>query len=64
MILKPSLRATIKAMPVGGVEKIPVKDFSYATVRNYCFALGFELSRKYSSRLNQAEGVYEITREI
>ena len=64
MILKPSLRATIKAMPVGGVEKVPVSDYSYTTVRNYCFALGFELSRKYTSRLNRAENVFEITREV
>lgn len=64
MILKPSLRATMQAMPVGGVERIPVTDYRYQTVRNYCFALGFELSRKYSSQLDRDGGFYVITREI
>ena len=54
----------MQAMPVGGVERIPVTDYRYQTVRNYCFALGFELSRKYSSQLDRDGGFYVITREI
>lgn len=64
MVTKPSLRATLVAMNKGQTERVPVGSFAWATVRNYCFCLGFELSRKYSSRLDKEGGYYEIIREL
>ena len=63
MITKPSLRATLMAMDPGQVERIPVRLFKHASVRNCACNLGFDLMRRYSVHLDRPGGCYFVTRE-
>lgn len=62
MIEKPSLRATLRAMEPGDVERIPLGMFTHASVRNCACNLGYDLLRKYSVHMDRTAQVYTITR--
>lgn len=62
MIAKPNLSATLRAMEPGDVERIPIGDYTQASVRNCASRLAFDLLRKYSVHLDHTKGHYTVTR--
>lgn len=61
---KTSMRATLKALPVGGSCTIHFGSNSYTSIRNTACILGLEMGRQYSVHLDRAARTYEVTRNI
>lgn len=57
-----SMRETLRQMPVGGSISVSLGTIGYASIRNACSLLSFELERSYSVHLNRVERTYEVTR--
>ena len=50
---QPSLLAQVRAMEVGDQLELQVGDYAYATIRGYASALGFDLQRKFSTKIDR-----------
>lgn len=61
---KTSMRATLKALPVGGSCTIHFGVNTYTSIRNTACILGLEMGRQYSVHLDRAARTYQVIRTI
>lgn len=59
-----SMRATLKAMEVGEVVRIPLGTRGYNSVRNCASLLAGELGRKYSVNIDRQSAESKVTRVL
>lgn len=56
----PSLRGAIRTLPLGGSVTFPAERTCY--LRSNCSAIGFELSRRFTTRIDREARTITVTR--